>query len=87
VYLKYLIVNVYNEVQSSEINSTTYEKWKAENKSQRSNILELFSPVSNSLVGQIRGQTGNVMELPVTSSHSNFTHKSGENNLNVNLCF
>ena len=52
-----------------------------------SNILELFSPVSNSLVCQILGQMGNVMELPVTSSHSNFTHKSGENDLNVNLCF
>ena len=52
-----------------------------------SNILELFSPVGNSLVCQILGQMGNVMELPVTSSHSNFTHKSGENDLNVNLCF
>lgn len=52
-----------------------------------SNTLKLFSPVTNSLVCQILGQMVNVVELPVTASHSNFTHQSGENDLNVNLCF
>lgn len=52
-----------------------------------SNTLELFSPVTNSLVCQILGQMVNVVELPVTASHSNFTHQSGENDLNANLRF
>lgn len=52
-----------------------------------SNTLKLFSPVTNSLVCQILGQMVNVVELPVTASHSNFTHQSGENDLNANLRF
>ena len=92
MYLKYLIVNIYNEVHQVKLTAPLMENEKQKTKSfvpkvKDSNILKLSSPASNSLVCQILGQLGEVMKLPATPSHSNFTHKSGENDLNVNLCF